>query len=141
MRLKGNHQPHPGLIWRPARSTGFELTISGFQQPLGRAVASSGGAAGLWEPPQKILPEGATPTFTVITTTARDQAGQVHDRMPVFLPLGELDGWMRDTPEQALEMLSAWAVPPIAIYPVTRRVNKAGQDDPSFIEPIDLEAV
>jgi putative SOS response-associated peptidase YedK len=71
-------------------------------------MAKRSWAAGLWEPPQKILPDGSTPTFTVITTTARDQAGQAHDRMPVFLPLDELEAWMRGTPEQALEMLSAW---------------------------------
>ncbi|GAB3377100.1 hypothetical protein GCM10027431_32610 [Lysobacter rhizosphaerae] len=38
MRPPGNHQPHAGLIWRPAESFGYELTIDGFTQPLGRAV-------------------------------------------------------------------------------------------------------
>jgi hypothetical protein len=38
-----------------------------------------------------------------------------------------------------LTMLAEWTVPPIAIYPVSRRVNKAGDDDPSLLEPIDLE--
>jgi putative SOS response-associated peptidase YedK len=97
-------------------------------------------AAGLWEPPQKILPEGSPPTFTIITTTARDQAGQVHDRMPVFLPIDELEAWMRGTPDQAQEMLAQWTVPPIAIYPVSRRVNRPVDDDPSLLDPVDLEA-
>jgi putative SOS response-associated peptidase YedK len=97
-------------------------------------------AAGLWEPPQTILPEGASPTFTIITTTARDQAGQVHDRMPVFLPLAELDGWLHAPVEAAQAMLAAFAVPPIAIYPVSRRVNRPVDDDPALLDPIDLEA-
>jgi len=29
---------HPDLIWRPAPTFGYELTIPGFTQPLGRAV-------------------------------------------------------------------------------------------------------
>lgn len=35
--------PHPALIWRPARSYGYELTIDGFTEPLGRAVPLSNG--------------------------------------------------------------------------------------------------
>ena len=43
MRPKGNHESHPGLVWRRAPTMGFELTISGFQQPLGRAVPLADG--------------------------------------------------------------------------------------------------
>ena len=43
MRPKGNHEPHPALVWRPALTAGFELTIPGFQKPLGRAVPLSNG--------------------------------------------------------------------------------------------------
>lgn len=98
-------------------------------------------AAGCWEPPQKILPEDAPPTFTIITTTARDQAGQVHDRMPVFLQLEQLDTWLHAPVQDAQAMLAAFTVPPIAIYPVSRRVNRPVDDDPALLDPIDLEAV
>lgn len=37
-RSPANHEPHAGLIWRPAPTFGYELTIDGFQEPLGRAV-------------------------------------------------------------------------------------------------------
>lgn len=43
MRPKGNHEPHPGLVWRAAATIGFELTIPSFQQPLGRAVPLADG--------------------------------------------------------------------------------------------------
>lgn len=79
-------------------------------------------------------------SFAIITTTAVDQAGQVHDRMPVFLPAGDAEAWMRETPEEAMQRLLAVTVPPIAIYPVSRRVNAPKDDDPGLIEPIDLEA-
>lgn len=35
--------PHPGLIWRPASTFGYELTIHGFSEPLGRAVQMANG--------------------------------------------------------------------------------------------------
>jgi len=38
MRSAGNHAPHPELVWRPASTYGYELTIPGFSQPLARAV-------------------------------------------------------------------------------------------------------
>lgn len=97
-------------------------------------------AAGLWEPRHKLQAEDDAGTFTVITTTAVDQAGQVHDRMPVFLSASDAEAWMRETPEEALQRLLSVTVPPIAIYPVSRRVNAPKDDDPGLIEPIDLEA-
>lgn len=38
MRPPGTHAAHPDLIWRAAPTLGFELTIDGFREPLGRAV-------------------------------------------------------------------------------------------------------
>lgn len=98
-------------------------------------------AAGLWEPRHKLQGQEERGTFiTVITTTARDAAGDVHDRMPVFLPLGMAEAWLRETPEQAQAMLDGFEVPPVAVYPVSRRVNAPKDDDPALIEPITLEA-
>ena len=96
-------------------------------------------AAGLWEPRHKLQADEDAGTFTVITTTAVDAAGQVHDRMPVFLPPELATEWMREPPAVAQTMLETFAIPPIAIYPVSRRVNAPKDDDPGLIEPIDLE--
>ena len=98
-------------------------------------------AAGLWEPRHKAQDEAESGSFTVITTTAHDQAGQIHDRMPVFLPLDAAEAWMRETPDNAQAMLDSFTVPPIAIYAVSRMVNNVRNEDPRLIEPIPAEEI
>ncbi len=93
-------------------------------------------AAGLWEPRHKAQAENDSGTFTVITTTARDAAGDVHDRMPVFLPFADAEAWLRETPALAQEMLEGFVVPPVAVYPVSRRVNAPKDDDAKLIQRI-----
>lgn len=39
-------------------------------------------------------------------------------RMPVFLPLGQAEAWMRETPAEAQAILDGFEVPPVAVYPV-----------------------
>ena len=93
-------------------------------------------AAALWEPRHKLQAEEDSGTFTIITTTAQDAAGEVHDRMPVFLPFSDAEAWMRETPTVAQAMLDSFVVPPVAVYPVSRRVNAPKDDDPQLIERI-----
>lgn len=97
-------------------------------------------AAGIWEPRHKLQGEDADGSFSIITTTAVDAAGQVHERMPVFLPVLDAEAFMREAPEAAMQRLLSVLVPPIAIYPVSRRVNAPKDDDPSLIEPVNLHA-
>lgn len=93
-------------------------------------------AAALWEPRHKLQTEEDRGTFTIITTTAQKAAGDVHDRMPVILPFAEAEEWMRETPTAAQAMLDSFVVPPVAVYPVSRRVNAPKDDDPALIERI-----
>jgi putative SOS response-associated peptidase YedK len=96
-------------------------------------------AAALWEPRHRIHTGDEAGTFTVITTTARDAAGDVHDRMPVFLPIEDAAAWIREPAEAALERLANFAVPPVRVYPVSRRVNAPRDDDAGLLEPVVLE--
>src|SRR5436190_13942625 len=50
--------------------------------------------AGLWESWRGADAEGAVETFTIVTTTANDLAGRVHDRMPVILDPADYDVWL-----------------------------------------------
>lgn len=84
-----------------------------------------------------------TTTFTIITRTGEDAAGQVHDRMPVFLSPSAWDRWL--TPgkvtdkEAMLDMLeeeSRSVASALTTYPVSRAVNNVrtlDRTDPALV--------
>lgn len=87
-------------------------------------------------------------TFTIITRAARDESGEIHDRMPVFLTPDVWEQWLQpekiSDKEEALSTLdrSSIAVAKTATaYPVARRVNNVrtlDSEDRRLIEPIRL---
>ena len=89
-------------------------------------------------------------TFTIITREAKDAAGEVHDRMPAYLPSGKLGEWLApgkpDDDEKAdlhqgLGEVSEEIAATLVTHPVSREVNnarKVDRTDPSLIEPIEL---
>lgn len=94
-------------------------------------------AAGVWEPRHPLQSEDEAGSLSIITRAAEDAAGTVHDRMPVFIA-PELAGWyMRGSPEEAMNILSAAPTPPVVVTAVSRRVNAPRDDDPQLIDPID----
>ncbi|WP_152351525.1 SOS response-associated peptidase [Brachybacterium subflavum] len=91
-------------------------------------------------------------TFTIITREAKDAAGDVHDRMPAYLPDEKLGEWLApgklDDDEKAdlhqgLGEVSEEIAKTLVTYPVDRQVNnarKVDRTDPSLIEPVELGA-
>lgn len=88
-------------------------------------------------------------TMAVITTTARDGAGTVHDRMPAFLPDDELDEWLDPHPldttgAHGLASHLARACTRVAATLTTHRVDPRLNDvrrvdpgDPGLVAPVD----
>lgn len=84
----------------------------------------------------------------IITTEGRDASGEVHDRMPVFLPRNAWDRFLdpgRLSPDDAgrlasdLEGIAAVAAGHLTAREVDRRVNSSRTADPadaSLIEPV-----
>lgn len=79
-------------------------------------------------------------TAAIVTTTARDSAGQVHDRMPVFLDEESLDEWLApgrldQTQAEGLAALAGERMGGIAsalsTYRVDPRVNNVRAIDPT----------
>lgn len=96
-------------------------------------------AAGLWEPRHRLQEETDMGSCTVITQDAVDVAGEVHDRMPVFLDPLAIDDWASTAVEDAMAMLLAARLPALTAHPVTRAVNNArNRGGPEFLEPIAL---
>lgn len=78
-------------------------------------------------------------TASVITTSATDAVGHLHDRMPLAVPRANWDEWLdpgfgRD----ALHLLSV-PVPEFAYYPVSTAVNHVANNGASLIEPLATE--
>lgn len=87
-------------------------------------------------------------TFTIITRTGEDAAGEVHDRMPVFLTPAAWDTWLdpeKITKDQAPDLLdlldveSRTVAATLRTRPVSRAVNNVrtlDRHDAGLIEPV-----
>jgi len=95
------------------------------------------GFAGLWEfwhtPKGGILE-----SCTIITTTANELVGKIHDRMPVILPAAEYENWLYDaTPKQLLQqLLVPYPAAEMEIYRISDAVNSPKNDIPACLEPL-----
>lgn len=79
-------------------------------------------------------------TCTVITTTATDRLGVIHDRMPMSIAPQNREAWLdpdlRD-PEAARALMGVDE--DLRGYRVSRAVNNVRNDGPDLIEPLDRE--
>lgn len=81
-------------------------------------------------------------TSTVITMSATDAVGRIHDRMPVTIEASDWDRWLdpRVADREAVEQLMKPAhSAPLAAYPVSVRVNSVRNNGPELIEPLPLD--
>jgi putative SOS response-associated peptidase YedK len=107
--------------------------------PIG--VLSFAGLYEMWRDPSK---DNSDPmrwlwTAVIITTDATGPAGDIHDRTPLVLPRDRVDAWLdpsRTHPDQIYEVLNGIVLQPLAVRPVSSRVNRVGTDNPELIEPV-----
>jgi putative SOS response-associated peptidase YedK len=79
----------------------------------------------------------ASGTFAVITTDTNELVAQTHDGLPLILAPGEYARWLSDEPDPR-DLLRPFPAEPLRIWPISTRVNKPENDDPSILEPIKL---
>jgi len=81
-------------------------------------------------------------TFTILTTSAADDLGQLHDRAPMMLVGAEVRAWLDPTPMTPAERLGLLvpAVPGrLDAWPVSTAVNNHRNNGPDLIEPLLAE--
>jgi putative SOS response-associated peptidase YedK len=113
-----------------------------------RADGASLAFAGLYEFwRDRSLPEdhpGAwLTTATIITTSATDELGQIHDRMPMVIGPDRWADWLDpDTGDVAdlLGLLAPAAAAGLATRPVSTEVNSVRHNGPQLIEPAESAA-
>jgi len=93
--------------------------------------------AGLWESNTRVADEPLF-TCTILTTTANELVGKIHDRMPVILTGEAIDMWLDpDVPGDGVRpLLRPYPAGEMEAYEVSPRVNSAAHDDPELIEPV-----
>jgi putative SOS response-associated peptidase YedK len=59
---------------------------------------------------------------------------EIHDRMPLILPPDDYRRWLSDEPDPR-DLMQAFPADPMRMWPISTRVNKPENDDPSIVEP------
>jgi putative SOS response-associated peptidase YedK len=81
-------------------------------------------------------------TATIITTTATDEVGWVHDRMPMVISPDRWAEWLDPAPADAGRLLHAMepaAADALETRPVSTAVNSVRNDGPDLIAPVTEE--
>lgn len=102
-----------------------------------------GAFAGLWERWSK--DDGrVVESYTILTAAAAPELESLHDRMPVWAPEDCWEAWLFDDDgaQKVLEaMLEAFPGASVGYYPVSRELNRPGNDEPKLIEPAEVEGL
>lgn len=78
-------------------------------------------------------------TTVIITTTATDEVGRIHDRMPMVIDPAGWDDWLDPANTDAAQvraLLAPAAASGLESYPVGRDVNYVRNNGPGLIEPL-----
>lgn len=108
------------------------------------ATLAMAGLFELWRDPTRDAddPDAWLRTATVLTTSATDELGRLHDRMPLLVDRDGWDDWLAPgvtDPEQVRGLLVAAAPGLLEAYPVSRRVNDVRSSGPELVEPLPPE--
>jgi putative SOS response-associated peptidase YedK len=109
------------------------------KQPYAIAMkdGSPFGIGGLWENWKEPASGEWIRTFAIITTDANELVADIHDRMPLILAPSDYARWLSDEPDPR-ELMRPFPASPMRMWPISTRVNKPENDDPSIVEPIEL---
>jgi putative SOS response-associated peptidase YedK len=116
-----------------------------FIHPSDGGVMAMAGLYEFWKDPTRADddPMKWLISCTVITTTAEDALGHIHDRMPVIIGRDRWADWLdpgRTEPGKVLDLLDTGLPSGLAAYPVSSEVNSVRNNGPQLIEPESPEA-
>ncbi len=108
------------------------------------SVLAMAGLYEIWRDPTKAddAPDRFRWTCTVLTTTAEDELGRIHDRMPLLVDRDKYAAWLDPTVSDA-ELLEGLLVPAapgrLEAYPVSTLVNNVKNNGPELVAPLPVE--
>ena len=95
------------------------------------------GIGGLWENWKDPTTGEGIRTFVIITTDANELVIEIHDRMPLILAPTDYARWLSEEPDPG-DLMRLFPTEPMRTWPISTRVNKTENDDPSIVEPIAI---
>jgi putative SOS response-associated peptidase YedK len=133
--------------WYPTEQlgkSGKPLKQPFFIRPKGGEVMAMAGLYEIWR--NKEVAEDEPGAFvwsaTVITTSAEDAVGHIHDRMPMLVEPERYAAWLDatvDDPGDLAELLVPAAPGRLEAYPVSKDVNNVRNNGAALMEPLPLE--
>ena len=120
--------------WYPLPATGRAKPVKQpyFIRPADGSLFVMAGLYEFWK-----APDGSwLTTASVITTSATDAVGQIHDRMPMTVPRTNWSAWLDPQFVVGARNLLTVPAPELTYYPVSTAVNKVDNDGPELILPI-----
>jgi putative SOS response-associated peptidase YedK len=135
--------------WYPTQQrgkSGKPLKQPFFIRPADGRVMAMAGLYEIWR--NNEVAEDAPGAFvwsaTVITTSAEDSLGHIHDRMPMIVEPERYSAWLDatvDDPGDLASLLVPAAPGRLKAYPVATDVNNVRNNGPSLVEPLAIEGL
>ncbi len=124
----------------PVGKTGKPLKQPFFIHPADGSSLALAGLYEWWRDPTRPDddPQAWRLTCTVITTTASDEVGRIHDRMPMTIARADWAAWL--DPERGAGVAGPLLTPAtttrLEAYPVSTLVNSVRNNGPELIAPV-----
>jgi putative SOS response-associated peptidase YedK len=115
-----------------------------FIRPTDGGLLAMAGLYEIWRDPDKDEddPTRFRWTCTVLTTSAEDSLGHIHDRMPLMLSPDRYDQWLdpgQDSKDDLLALLEPAAPGRLEAFPVSTLVSNVKNNGPELVVPLPLE--
>ena len=133
--------------WYPTEQktkSGKPLKQPFFIHPKDDSVLAMAGLDEIWRDPTRDDddPERFKWTCTVLTTSAPDDLGRIHDRMPLLVEPERYAAWLdpeRTDPDDLRSLLVPAAPGRLAAFPVSTEVNSVRNNGPDLVVPLPLD--
>jgi putative SOS response-associated peptidase YedK len=117
-----------------------------FIRPRDGGTLAMAGLYEIWRDPTKgdDDPDRFRWTTTVLTTSAEDSLGHIHDRMPLMLEPEAYDAWLDPTShdrDRLLDLLVPAAPGRLEAFPVAPLVSNVQNNGPELVAPLPLSEV
>lgn len=115
-----------------------------FVRPSDGSLLAMAGLFEIWRDPEAAAedPHPFLWTCTLLTTTANDELGHIHERMPLMVTPDRYDAWLdptHDDPDSLRSLLVPAAPGTLEAYPVSRAVSNVRNNGPHLLDPLPVE--
>jgi len=102
--------------------------------PLATDIAVQGNV-GCWGKNGSHVANRRAPAFAIITVPPNELVAQIHNRMPAILGSADYERWLGDESDPH-DLLRPFPSELMRMWPISTRVNKPENDEPSILEPM-----